>query len=120
MSLTTKIKDLQLALKLWFFAWVCAATAIFAGLFFYLKQDQVAPRIWTEFLVSKAASGLGLGCIRLPWLEAQPEMILTYAHQKFPPGIVQNWQSDYLILAQSPAVAAALLLLIFLIFRKGN
>ena len=120
MSLNTKFSDLKLALQLWFFAWICATAAIFAGLFYYLKRDEVAPQIWTEFLLAKAASGVGFGHVRLPYLEARPDMILTYTHQKFLPEIVQNWHSDFLILAQSPALAAGLLILVFLLFRKGN
>lgn len=118
--LTVQRDDLLLELKIWFFAWLTTAIALFAGAIYYLYPTQNG-WAWRSYLLSKILDFVGLGSYPvLPPDWQRGGVFLDYISEKLPAETLSRWDSDLLILLQTPLLAGAIVIAAYLFFFSNK
>lgn len=113
-TLTARLRDLWLELKLWFVAWIIVSAMLAASIYLYLRPDNGA-ELWRDYLLARTLDAAGLGSVAIPGWHS-PEIVIQFAAEKLPPSVVAVWARDYALILQAPVYALVLMPLAFLVF----
>lgn len=110
--LTTRVRDLVLAIKLWFGAWLLVSSAAVLATFFWLSEGWG----WRHYIFSSLLSSVGLGESSFLPLPASysPDRYLSFFFVTWPE-ISLRWDQDFALLCQIPLLAAVCLVITYLI-----
>lgn len=123
-TLTARLKDLILEIKLWFFGWLVTSVMAILAVYFYLHPDGTSGWFWHRYIVAKLMKLVGLGELpvipggALNWttssifLDAVADMVDTTTREL--------WASDFLLLLEIPLGIAVILATAFLAYRGKN
>lgn len=113
-TLTARLRDLWLELKLWFVAWITVSAMLAASIYLYLQPENGAD-LWRDYLLARTLDTAGLGSVAVPgWYS--PEIVTQFVAGKLPPSVVAVWNRDLALIFQAPVYAIVLMSLAFLVF----
>lgn len=115
--LTTRVRDLVLAIKLWFWTWLLVSAAAVSAAFFWLSEGWG----WRHYIFSSLLSLVGLGESSFLPLPASysPDRYLSFFRVTWSE-ISRRWDQDFALLCQIPLLAAACLAITYLIIFSAK
>lgn len=120
-TLTARLKDLILEIKLWFFCWLVTSVMAILTVYFYLHPDGTSSWFWHRYIVAKLMKLVGLA--ELPVIPAgalnwtTPSIFLDAVADMVDTTTRELWTSDFLLLLEIPLGIAVILATAFLAFR---
>lgn len=111
MSLTQRVGDLKLALKLLLWSWVILSPAAIGGAVWLMSPAGLSGA-WRDYILARLVDFAGLGQVPvLPvagtWVK--PAAILGWTTENFPAATLARWDADFLTLALIPLIMALIL-----------
>ncbi len=117
--LATRLRDLKIELYLWLAAWSLLSIALSVAAYLYLTPPDGAG-VWQHYMAARVMKFVGLAQASIPGVLPQPEFVLSFCARNLEPETLAAWDRDFLTIAASPALAAALIPVIYLVFRKKD
>lgn len=117
--LATRLLDLKIELYLWLAAWFFLSIALAVAAYLYFVPPDGAG-MWQHYMVARSLEFVGLAKASIPGVLLQPEFVLAFCARNLEPETLAVWDRDLLTIAASPALAAALIPFIYLVFQNKD
>jgi hypothetical protein len=118
-TLSARVSDARLALKLWFFSWLGLSIAGVLAAAWFLPPAGLE-WAWRSYQIASISEGLGLGSIPLlnvggSWVT--PSDFIAWLSQKIAPDELADWADDLKTIALIPLLSAITLATAYLLFN---